>query len=93
MYTKLNGMGIMTQVHPHEIQFTAFSSEPPLPVLVETTDDEDKATHWGWVVGDDISLVQPSLLQLNMCFPGDPIILEQSGKGLRRPLILTLVDQ
>lgn len=75
-----------------ELQITAFSTNTPVKVIVETTNNPDEATHWGWRVGESISMVQPSLLQLDMCFPGDPAAREAAGEGFRTPLIATITN-
>ncbi|MDU8350514.1 hypothetical protein RYA05_01270 [Pseudomonas syringae pv. actinidiae] len=92
MFTTLSSNGVMLAAFHGEFQITFFSSSTPVKVIVETTNDEDKATHWGWLVDKTISMVQPSLLQLDMCFPGDPAAREQAGEGRRTPLIATPTD-
>jgi hypothetical protein len=76
-------------VHHHLIQIEMFTSEPAVKVVANVTHDEALATHWAWFQDGTISMLQPTLDMLNMCFPYDPTPREDASHGLRIPLIVT----
>lgn len=53
--------------------------------------DNEQQTHWGFVYGDDddYSLIWPTRMQLNMCFPEGVDAAVKRGKGRIANLILT----
>jgi len=68
------------------------------PVIVdcrERTDDDPESRYWGWLPADDdeFCMIQPSLIQLDICFPDGVGGAERSGRGQSVNLIVIEVEE
>lgn len=70
--------------------------EPIVPVQVREVEHDDPAgTHWGWLgTGKDTpTMIWPSRVQFNMCFPYGPAVEAEHGKGRILRLAVTEVTE
>jgi len=62
--------------------------------VTEVAHDDPAGTHWGWLDASDPtpSMIWPSRIQYDMCFPYGPRAEEDAGRGRTVRLAVTVTD-
>ena len=87
--------GIYSSFYPSPFCVRMCGDEDVFEAVVSEGSHDDPAGYWGWWdIGDEKwSMVWPSRVQSDMCFPYGPRAEEQAGRGWQLPARVEIVRQ